>query len=83
MLAFTQTSLTITSVIAIIGFQIGLWFIFKKAGEKPWKSLIPIYNMWVWLKVLSRPKWWMLLILFPFIGAFMIYLMIWKTIRLF
>jgi len=83
MLTFTPTSLTVISIIAFIGFQIGLWFIFKKAGEKPWKSLVPIYNMWVWLKVLSRPKWWMLLIIFPFIGIFMFYLMVWKTIRLF
>jgi len=83
MLAFTPNSLMITSIIAVIGFQIGLWFIFKKAGEKSWKSLIPAYNMWVWLKVLSRPKWWMFLILFPFISIFMFYLMVWKTIRLF
>jgi signal peptidase I len=83
MLAFTPVSLMITTVIAIIGFQIGLWFIFIKAGEKPWKSLIPIYNMLVWLKVLSRPKWWMVFILFPFITLFMFYLMIWKTIRLY
>jgi len=83
MFVFTKTFLVVTSIIAIIGFQIGLWFIFKKVGEKPWKSLIPIYNMLVWLKVLSRPKWWIFLILFLFIGVFMIYLMIWKTIRLF
>jgi signal peptidase I len=83
MLSFTPISLNITVIIAFIGFQIGLWFIFKKAGEKPWKSLVPIYNMWVWLKVLSRPKWWMFMIFFPFITIFMCYLMVWKTIRLF
>ena len=83
MLEFTSISLNITLIIALVGFQIGLWFIFKKAGENPWKSLIPIYNMYVWLNVLSRPKWWMFLIVFPFITIFMLYLMVWKTIRLF
>jgi len=83
MLSFTPVSLLVLSIISLIGFQIGLWLIFNKAGEKPWKSLIPIFNFWVWLKVLSRPKGWMLLILFPFIGFFMFYLMVWKTIRLF
>ena len=83
MLSFTHGSLLVLSIISVIGFQIGLWFIFKKAGEKAWKSLIPVYNMCVWLKVLSRPKWWLFLILFPFIFVFMFYLMIWKTIRLF
>jgi len=83
MISFTPHSLYVLSIIAIIGFQIGLWFVFIKAGERPWKSLIPIYNCVLWLKILSRPKWWMFLILFPFIGAFMFYLMVWKTIRLF
>lgn len=73
----------ICSIIAFIGYQVGLWVIFEKAGEKGWKSLIPVYRMWTWLQILSRPWWWMLLILFPFIGIFMIYLMIWKTIRLY
>jgi signal peptidase I len=83
MIAFSPMSLMVTTIVSLIGFQIGLWFIFKKAGEKPWKSLIPVFNMWVWLKVLSRPTWWMALILFPFITVFMFYLMIWKTIRLY
>ncbi|MCL2167740.1 MAG: signal peptidase I [Lentimicrobiaceae bacterium] len=83
MLTFTPISLIIITIISAIGFQIGLWFIFNKAGVKSWKSLIPIYNFWLWLKVLSRPKWWMFFILFPFIGFFMFLLMVWKTIRLF
>ena len=83
MISFSPVSLNIISIIAIVGFHIGLWFIFKKADEKPWKSLIPVYNFWVWLKVLSRPKWWMFLILFPFICFFMFLLMVWKTIRLY
>ena len=83
MLSFTPNSLFILSIIALTGFQIGLWFVFKKGGEKPWQSLIPVYNMWLWLKVLSRPRWWLFFIIFPFIGIFMLLLMIWKTIRLF
>jgi len=83
MISFTPVSLFILSIISLVGFQVGLWFIFIKAGEKSWKSLIPVYNFWVWLKVLSRPKWWMFFILFPFICFFMFFLMVWKTIRLF
>lgn len=71
-------------IIAYIGFHVGLWGIFKKAGVNPWLSLIPIGNYWFWLrKVLSRPWWWMILILIPFSGCFMFYMMLWKTIRLF
>ena len=71
-------------LIVLIGFQIGLWGVFKKAEVKPWLSLIPVYNMWVWLRrVLDKPWWWMLLIIIPFIGVFMFYMMVWKTIRLY
>lgn len=73
----------ISLIISLIGLHVGLWTIFKKANLKPWYSLIPFFNMWKWLKVLERPWWWMILICFPFITFFMIYMMIWKTIRLF
>ena len=81
-------TLSITAVyllvcIAIVGLHVGLYPVFLKAGQKGWKSLIPIYNCWIWLKILSRPWWWILLIIFPFISIFMLYMMIWKTIRLF
>jgi signal peptidase I len=72
----SKTAVYIILIISFLGFQVGLWGIFKKAGQRPWLSLIPIYNMWVWLSIIARPRWWMLLILFPFISFFMIYMMI-------
>jgi signal peptidase I len=62
---------------------IGLWTIFKKADIPAWKSLIPVYNQWVWLKMLSRPWWWMIFVIMPFLNIFMFYMMTWKTYRLF
>ncbi|MDR1345989.1 MAG: S26 family signal peptidase, partial [Bacteroidales bacterium] len=81
-------TLSITAVyllvgIALLGLHVGLWPVFVKAGHKGWKSLIPLYNCWIWLKILSCPQWWMLPIIFPFITIFMLYMMAWKTIRLF
>ncbi len=70
--------------LAYLGFQIGLWTIFNKAGLAGWKSVVPVYRTWIWLrKVIERPAWWMILMFVPFINIFMGYLMIWKTIRLF
>ncbi|HPS71378.1 MAG TPA: signal peptidase I [Bacteroidales bacterium] len=79
----SPTFVYITLLISFIGFQFGLWSIFKKANKNPWLSLIPIYNSWIWLKVLSRPWWWMIFICTPFISIFMFLMMIWKTIRLY
>ncbi len=30
---------------------VGMWKIFTKAGEKGWKSLVPVYNSWTFLKM--------------------------------
>ena len=72
------------TAIYFIGFQIGLWFIFKKAGKNPWLSLVPVYNLWVWIKVLEKSWYWFLLcLMIPFLLFFMLLLMNWKTMRCF
>ena len=44
------------------------WVVFTKAGEEGWKSLIPIYNLYVLLKIVGRPGWWLILYLIPFVN---------------
>jgi len=39
------------SLVAYIITAIALWKIFKKAGEKGWKSIIPIYNSYILYKI--------------------------------
>ena len=46
------------AVIWYILMVIAWWRIFTKAGEKGWKSLIPIYNMWVAYKIVGMSGWW-------------------------
>ena len=83
-MTLSTTAVYILLLIAFLGLHVGLWGIFKKAGVNPLLSLIPMGDYWFWVrKVLSRPWWWMLLIIFPFIGVFMFFMMVWKTIRLF
>jgi len=57
--------------------------VFKKAGIKPWLALIPIVNLYFWLKAIQRPMWWFVFIAIPYFGVFMLMLMTWKTIRMF
>ena len=57
--------LYIVFVIAVIA---GWWMMFEKAGEAGWKSIIPIYNIIVLLKIVGREWWWVLLMLIPFVG---------------
>lgn len=48
---------------------VGLYKMFQKAGEPGWKAIIPIYNYWVWVKIIGRPWWWFLLLFIPVINV--------------
>jgi len=52
------------------------WGTFEKAGRKGWETLIPFYNLWVFLQIIKKPKWWYALLLFPFINVFVYMLML-------
>ena len=47
---------------------VGLWKVFSKAGKPGWAAIIPIYNIYVMLKVVGRSGWWLLLLLIPFVN---------------
>ena len=44
------------------------WILFNKLGEKGWKSIIPIYNGWTYLKLGDLPGWLILLPVANIIG---------------
>ena len=52
----------------IVVYLVAAWIVYTKAGEEGWKALIPIYNIWVLLKIVGRPGWWLLLFLIPFVN---------------
>lgn len=47
---------------------IGGWKVFEKAGYAGWKSLIPIYHLYVMCKIVFDNGWLFLIYLIPFIG---------------
>jgi len=49
-------------------FVICYWRIFTKAGEAGWKSIIPIYNSIILLKIIKKPWWWIFLFLIPIVN---------------
>ncbi|MBA4031877.1 MAG: signal peptidase I [Planctomyces sp.] len=56
--------LAIAAVLTLI-MLIALWKIFTKAGKPGWAAIIPIYNYIVWLEIVGRPLWWVLLFFIP------------------
>ncbi len=53
----------------------GLYKIFEKAGYKGWQGIIPFYNYTIWLKIINKPKWWMVYLVIPFINLIALLLM--------
>lgn len=64
-------------VIGILGWHIGMYGMFKKAGIAPWKALVPFYNTWLIVEKCSIRKYWFWLQLIPIAGQF---ITIWITI---
>jgi hypothetical protein len=52
------------------------WKILVKAGQPGWACLIPIYNIYIYLKVIGKPGWWMLLLLIPIVNLVILIMMI-------
>ena len=53
--------LAVTSIVSI-------WRIFEKAGDKGWKSLIPLYNTYTLFKVAGYNGWMFLLLIIPIVN---------------
>jgi hypothetical protein len=54
-------------VIIVLGIA-GFWMMFQKAGEAGWKSIIPIWNTLIILKMVGREWWWIILLIIPIVG---------------
>ena len=49
-LSYFVTSMIVSTIVALL-VLIAVWKIFTKAGEKGWKSIIPIYNVYIFYKI--------------------------------
>jgi hypothetical protein len=64
---FTGPFLLFGCVILVL-LLAGWWKLFVKAGHPGWACLIPIYNIYIMLKIAGRPGWWLLLLLVPLVN---------------
>ena len=70
-------------IIYLLGVTLGLWLLFKKAGEAPWKSLIPIYRVVVWIKLCGKSWRWYIYFLIPAVNVFAFLLLVVETAKIF
>jgi hypothetical protein len=45
-----------------------MWRIFVKAGQPGWAAIVPFYNIIIWLKIINKPGWWLILLLLPIVN---------------
>lgn len=62
---------------------LSLFILFPRMGRKNWEALVPIYNLYVWIKSLQKPWWWILLCLFPGVNLLMVMILSTNTAHFF
>jgi hypothetical protein len=57
----------------------GAWKAFEKAGAPGWAVIVPIYNIYVGVKMAGKEGWWVILAFIPLVNivvAFIVYIAI-------
>ena len=70
-------------ILYFVGVILGLWFVFKKTDIEPWKALIPIYNIVVWIKICGKSWRWYIYFIIPAINVFTFLLLVVETAKCF
>ena len=66
--ALFGTGFTLVMLAVAVVLIAGFWKVFTKAGQPGWACLIPIYNLYILLKIAGKPGWWILLMLIPLVN---------------
>jgi hypothetical protein len=70
--------------LAILALVIAsVWKLFSKAGQPGWAAIVPIYNYIVWLQMIGKPIWWLLLLFIPFANLVVGIIMMIETAKVF
>lgn len=61
----TITIFTLWISILFLYCAMATWKLFEKAGRKTWEGFVPVYNIFIWLKIIKKPWWWAIILLIP------------------
>jgi hypothetical protein len=59
------------------------WVIYAKAKQPGWSVLIPYYNTYIFLVIVGRPWWWLLLYFVPVVGMVVAIINVFDLVRVF
>lgn len=64
----TDAILMIVMLVVVFFVVAGLWKTYAKAGQPGWLAIIPFVNVYILLKIVGRPGWWLILFFIPFVS---------------
>jgi hypothetical protein len=67
------TAVLLFQLLLFLAQIVGMWVVFGKAGEAGWKVLVPVYNLYVMLKIGNNAWWWLLLLIVPVVNFYAAY----------
>ncbi len=73
----------IVLIIVIATYFVVLPNIFEKTGQNKTMGYVPVYNVIIWLRVLKKPWWWILLFLVPGVNFLMLIILNLITVNYF
>lgn len=59
------------------------WKFFKSAGRSNWEAWLPVYRTVVLLKIVDRPKWWVILCYIPVVDNIMSIIISYEVLHIF
>ncbi len=59
------------------------WQLFARANQKGFYTLIPFFNLYIFLKIVKKPLWWYIFLIIPFINVFVYMLMLVELVKCF
>jgi hypothetical protein len=51
------------AIVAVVVYS--HWKLYEKAGKPGWAAIIPVYNLYILIKIVEKPDWWIALCFVP------------------
>ena len=64
----------VVMLVLVVVVLASIWRVYEKAGQPGWASIIPIYNLYILMKIAGKPGWWLLLCFIPLVNIIVLIL---------
>ena len=71
------------AVALVVLMVVSMWKVFEKAGQKGWKSIIPIYNYIIMLRIIKKPEWLVFFIFVPVASLILAFIVFYNMAKAF